>query len=259
MNTLHRFLALLSALTLTVTLTAQTAASGAGTVTGRVTDATTALALGGVRVTVAGDGETYTTATGDYVLLNVPAGAQRIEFSYVGYPELAQTVDVRPGASVTADVTLGQEAVQLDRFVIQGSLVGTARAINQQRSAATLTNMVASDEIGNFPDQNAAEAIQRIPGVSLYRDQGEGRYIVLRGLNYTFTSLKVNGGSFAGADLGERATALDVIPADALAAIEVTKVPTPDMDGEGLGGQVNIKTKSPFEFDGLAASLSAQG
>jgi hypothetical protein len=68
----------------------------------------------------------------------------------------------------------------------------------------------------------------------------------------------VNGGSFAGADLGERATALDVIPADALAAIEVTKVPTPDMDGEGLGGQVNIKTKSPFEADGLAASFTTR-
>ena len=118
---------------------------------------------------------------------------------------------------------------------------------------ATLRSIVASDEIGNFPDQNAAESIQRIPGVSLYRDQGEGRYIVLRGLNYTFTSVKVNGGSFAGADLGERATALDVIPADALASIEVTKVPTPDMDGEGLGGQVDIKTKSPFDAEGLAA------
>jgi outer membrane receptor protein involved in Fe transport len=57
----------------------------------------------------------------------------------------------------------------------------------------------------------------------------------------------------------ERATALAVIPSDALAAIEVTKVPTPDMDGEGLGGQVNIKTKSPFETDGLAASFTAQG
>ena len=147
----------------------------------------------------------------------------------------------------------------MDRFVIEGSLVGTARAINEQRAASTLKNIVAADEIGRFPDQNAAEALQRIPGVSLYRDQGEGRYIVLRGLNFNYTSVKVNGGSFAGADLGERATALDVIPADALASIEVTKVPTPDMDGEGLGGQVNIKTKSPFDSEGFDASFTAQG
>lgn len=74
--------------------------------------------------------------------------------------------------------------------MIEGAAVGTARAINQQRAAATLRNIVASDEIGNFPDQNAAEAIQRISGISLFRDQGQGRYIVLRGLNYTYTSVK---------------------------------------------------------------------
>jgi hypothetical protein len=236
------------------------AQSGNGVVTGRVADAATRLALGGVRVSVTGTPlETYSAGDGDFVLLNVPAGPQTLVFNYVGYPEITRQVTVEAGRTVTEDVSFGSEVVKLDDFVIEGSLVGTARAINQQRAADTLRNIVASDEIGNFPDQNAAESLQRVPGVSLYRDQGEGRYIVLRGLNYTFTSVKVNGGSFAGADLGERATALDVIPADALAAIEVTKVPTPDMDGEGLGGQVNIKTKSPFEADGLAASFTAQG
>ena len=235
-------------------------AQATGTLTGRVTDASAHLALAGTRVTVQGtELETYTGPGGDYVLAGVPAGNQTVEFGYIGYPEQTRAVRVEAGRIVRADAAFATEALQLDKFVITGSLVGTARALNQQRGAATLKNIVASDEIGNFPDQNAAESLQRIPGVSLYRDQGEGRYIVLRGLNYTFTSVKVNGGSFAGADLGERATALDVIPADALASIEVTKVPTPDMDGEGLGGQVDIKTKSPFDAEGLSASLTAQG
>lgn len=229
-----------------------------GSLSGRVTDASTGLSLAGARVTLADTGlETFTGPSGDYSFGSVPAGAAIVEVNYVGYPTISRNVEI--GTATRLNVVFNSETVELDKMVIEGAAVGTARAINQQRAAATYTNIVASDEIGNFADQNAAEAIQRIPGVSLYRDQGEGRYIVLRGLNYTFTSVKVNGGSFAGADLGERATALDVIPADALAAIEVTKVPTPDMDGEGLGGQVNIRTKSPFEADGLAASFTAQG
>ncbi|WP_069961671.1 TonB-dependent receptor [Lacunisphaera limnophila] len=237
-----------------LTLAAQTA----GSLSGRVTDASTGLSLSGARVTIADTGlETFTGPSGDYSFGSVPAGAAIVEVNYVGYPVVSRNVEI--GGVTRLNVVFNSETVELDKLVIEGAAVGTARAINQQRAAATYTNIIASDEIGNFADQNAAEAIQRIPGVSLYRDQGEGRYIVLRGLNYTFTSVKVNGGSFAGADLGERATALDVIPADALSAIEVTKVPTPDMDGEGLGGQVNIRTKSPFESDGLAASFSAQG
>jgi TonB-dependent receptor len=237
---------------------ASLSAQSSGSLGGRVTDASTGLALSGARMTLAGtDLETYTGTAGDYSFGSVPPGSYSVEVNYVGYPGVARSVEVN--GATRLNIAFNSETVELDKLVIEGAAVGTARAINQQRAAATLTNIVASDEIGNFPDQNAAEAIQRIPGISLYRDQGEGRYIVLRGLNYTFTSVKVNGGSFAGADLGERATALDVIPADALAAIEVTKVPTPDMDGEGLGGQVNIKTKSPFENDGLAASFSAQG
>jgi TonB-dependent receptor len=233
-------------------------AQSTGTLSGRVTDAFTKRALAGARVSLNGQ-ETYTDATGAYTLANVAAGPRRVEVGYVGYAPLALDVEVAANGVTRADAVFNDGVVRLEQFVIKGSVVGTARAINQQRAAATLKNIVASDEIGNFPDQNAAEAIQRIPGISLYRDQGEGRYIVLRGLNYGFTSVKVNGGSFAGADLGDRATALDVIPADALAAIEVTKVPTPDMDGEGLGGQVDIKTKSPFENEGLAASVTAQG
>src|SRR5690606_29513987 len=224
----------------------------------RVPDATTALPLGGVRVRVVGTGqETYTSSSGDYTLANVPDGLRPIEFDYVGYPDVVRDVTVASGTRL--DVPYGDDVVEMERLVIKGAVVGTARAINQQRAAGTLTNVVAADEIGRFPDQNAAEALQRIPGVSLYRDQGEGRYIVLRGLNFNFTSVKVNGGSFAGADLGDRATALDVVPTDALASIEVTKVPTPDMDGEGLGGRVNIKTKSAFDSEGVDANFRAQG
>lgn len=233
-------------------------AQSSGLLTGRVVDRATQLALSGVRVSVVGTAlETYTTSNGRYTLPAVAEGAQSVSFDYVGYDALTRAVDV--DGTTRLDVQFGSDVVEMDAFVIEGALVGTARAINQQRASASLTNIVASDEIGSFADQNAAEALQRIPGISLYRDQGEGRYIVMCGMNFNYTSVKVNGGSFAGADLGDRATALDVVPTDALASIEVTKVPTPDMDGEGLGGRIDIKTKSPFDSEGTDAMFRAQG
>lgn len=229
-------------------------------IVGRVTDEYVDLALGGAFVQVKNtEIKSYTDNQGNYVLTNVPAGERMLRVSYLGYEPTDAFVEVPASGTVRADVTFsGGDVVELDAMRVQGTLVGTARALNRQRAADSLSNIVASDEIGNFPDANAAESLQRIPGVALYRDQGEGRYVVLRGLNYTFTSVELDGASFAGADLGERATALDVVSSDMLSSIEVTKVPTPDMDAEGIAGKVNIKTKSPFDVDVFGAQAGVQ-
>lgn len=229
-------------------------------IVGRVTDEYVDLALGGALVQIVNsDVKSYTDGQGNFVLTNVPAGEKLLRVSYLGYEPTDELVNVPENGTIRADVQFSEgEVVELEAFKVQGSLVGTARALNAQRAADSLSNIIASDEIGNFPDQNAAESLQRIPGVALYRDQGEGRYVVLRGLNYTFTSVELDGASFAGADLGERATALDVVSSDMLSSIEVTKVPTPDMDAEGIAGKVNIKTKSPFDADVFNAQIGVQ-
>lgn len=257
MNFHGRLIAAALALALAGSLSAQSA--GTGTLSGRVIDAQTKLALAGAHVTVQGTGlETYADAAGNYTLTQVPAGAQTVEFGYVGYEDLREVASIGAGQIATLDASFGGQAVRMEKFVIEGSLVGSARAINQQRASDTLVSIVAADEIGRFPDQNAAESLQRLPGVSLYRDQGEGRYIDLRGLNYIYTSVTLNGAKVASPEVGNRAIALDVVPADTLAALEVSKVLTADKDGEGLGGVVNIKTKSPFDNAGFAAQASAQ-
>ncbi|MDQ8198344.1 TonB-dependent receptor [Pelagicoccus enzymogenes] len=229
-------------------------------IVGRVTDEYVDLALGGALVQVVNsDLKSYTDDQGNFVLANVPAGEKMLRVSYLGYDATETYVEVPASGTVRADVKFSSgEIVELDSFRVEGTLVGSARALNRQRAADSLSNIVASDEIGNFPDQNAAESLQRVPGVALYRDQGEGRYVVLRGLNYTFTSVELDGAAFAGADLGERATALDVVSSDMLSSIEVTKVPTPDMDAEGIAGKVNIKTKSPFDGDVFGAQAGLQ-
>lgn len=257
MNPFRRIL-LSTTVLVALPLAAQTA--GTGTLSGRVTDAQTKLALGGVHVVVPGTSlSTYTDSTGAYLLPGVPTGVQTVEFSYVGYDELRETASVGASSVAVLNAAFGSGVVQLDKFVIEGNLVGSARAINQQRSAESLTSIVAADEIGRFPDQNAAESLQRLPGVALYRDQGEGRFVDLRGLNYIYTSVTLNGAKIASPEVGNRAIALDVVPADALASLEVSKVSMPDRDAEGLGGTVNIKTKNPFDTDGASADATAQG
>jgi len=257
MNTLHRLLAAGCCILGAVTLAAQAAAPGA--ISGRVSDAATKLTLAGVRVTVDGTaGQTYTDTAGAYQLAGVPAGPHTVEFDYVGYPRLAETVTVAAGQQVTLDASFGADTVRLEKFVIEGSLVGTARAINQERSASALTAIIASDAIGQFPDQNAAESLQRVPGVALYRDQGEGRFIIIRGINAQYNHVTLNGANLATPEAGSRNAPLDVIGSDSLAAVEVSKVITPDQEAEGLGGSVNLRTRSAFDAEGRQASLNGQ-
>jgi TonB-dependent receptor len=234
----------------------------AGTITGRVVDDETQLALGGARVRIEGTAlETYADRFGRFAIANIPAGPVQVRFDYVGYTGFALPADVASDGTIELNAHFGRdgEVVVMQSFVVEGAAVGQARAINEQRAAATLSNFVASDEVGRFPDQNAAEALQRMPGVSLYRDQGEGRFAVVRGINYTLGSVTLNGMKVASPEMGDRGIALDVLPADALAAIEVNKVPTPDRDAEGLGGAVDLRTKSAFDHQGMHLALTAQG
>ena len=128
-------------------------------------------------------------------------------------------VDQKEPHIVVKDMTLAYGG----EIEVRGSpmLVGQAKALNRQKNAINITNIVASDQIGRFPDKNAAEATQRIPGVSLNRDMGEGRYIIIRGTEARLNSTTVNGERIPSPEAGVRNVALDTIPADLLGSIEV--------------------------------------
>jgi TonB-dependent receptor len=230
-----------------VAVSAQSA--GTGTITGHVTDGVTGRSLAGV--TVAIDGLTLRTVTdrnGDFRLTSVPEGPRTVVTNYIGRKESRTPVEVTAGRTVTSALKLEVEGT-FSELVFVTDLMRDAqeRALNQQKTAPNITNVVSADQIGHFPDPNAAEVTQRIPGISIQRDQGEGRYVIVRGMEPRLNSMLINGERIPAPEADVRQVALDVIPADLLQAVEVSKALTPDMDGDAIGGAVNLITKRAFD------------
>ncbi|MEM7587788.1 MAG: TonB-dependent receptor [Acidobacteriota bacterium] len=186
---------------------------------------------------------TRTGVDGRFRLVGVPAGEQEVVVDFLGFERATDRVDVTAGAVAALDVTLQPSFTDAVTVSASPILEGQAKALNQQKTAINIQNIVSSDQLGRFPDPNAAEATQRIPGITLQRDQGEGRYVIVRGTEARLNSMTINGERIPSPEGDVRQVALDVIPADLLEAIEVSKALTPDMDGDAIGGAVNLVTK----------------
>ena len=119
-----------------------------------------------------------------------------------------------------------------------------ARAIERDRE--TFSSVIATDDLGNFVDQNVAESLRRMPGVTLERSEGEGKYVAVRGLGPKFVSVQMNGAELSGVG-DDRKVGLDGITGDSLGVIEVFKTLTPDMNLNSIGGLVNVKAISAYD------------
>lgn len=222
-------------------LMAMTAWSQEVVIKGKITDEASGEPLPGATIQL--QGTTYGTITdlnGEFVFRTEP-GNKTFLIRYIGYDDLATDLDVT--ADSFLEIPLSTFNTQLPEVVINGPLQGQQKALNQQKNAPNIKNIVAADQIGRFPDPNVAEAIQRIPGATLQRDQGEGRYVIIRGLAPEFTNISINGEQIPSPEAGVRFVALDAVPADQLSSIEVAKTLTPDMDGDAVGGSVNLVTR----------------
>ncbi|HYC72834.1 MAG TPA: TonB-dependent receptor [Opitutaceae bacterium] len=240
-------------------LTFASAQTGGGALSGKVTDGG-GTPLSGAIVTLAENGREATTMRdGTFLLTNVPAGTYTARVSYLGLPPRDVPVTITAGATQETAVRLGEEVIELERFTVEGQRAGQARALNEQRASGNLRNIVAADAIGRFPDQNAAETMQRITGVSLERDQGEGRFISIRGVDPDLNNTQLNGINIPASEEDTRKVNLDVFPTDILDSIEVVKAVTPDMDGDAIGGSVNVKTQTAFSADGRILRGSVEG
>ena len=214
-----------------------------GVVTGTVTDPS-GRPLSGVLVLVDGTSIRAATDKGVYRAVNVPTGARTITFRYLGYAPLAKSVTVETGRTVVLDAKLTETATALAAVQVKGQVVGQASALNQQRTANTISSVIDNELVGRLPDPNMAEALARVPGVAVVRDQGEGRFVQIRGTNADLNSMSLNGLRVSTPEQNNRQLPMDVIPSDQAAQIQIAKTLTPDMDADAIGGNVNIVTRT---------------
>ena len=219
-------------------------ANAVGIIKGKITDSLTNESLPGATVLIVGTTSITSTDLNGEFLLRAPAGDVTLEVRYVGFDKYTRTITVPAEGSVDVEIKLSGNTTRLGDVVITGVLQGQQRALNQQKSADNIKNIVSADQIGRFPDPNVAEALQRVPAVNIERDQGEGRYVLVRGLAPQFTNISINGEQIPSPEADVRYVALDAVPADQLASIEVSKALTPDMDGDAIGGSVNLITRT---------------
>jgi TonB-dependent receptor len=160
-----------------------------------------------------------------------------------------------PSVAVAQDAPPIDEAGDGEAIVVTGSrpiAESEAAALQVQKNSDSLVTVVASDSVGRLPDQNIAQATGRLPGVAVERDQGQARYISLRGAPNYWTTLSFDGINIVSPE--GRDARFDSIPSALAAQIVVSKAVTPDMPGETISGNVNIITRSGLDYDGLRIS-----
>ena len=189
-------------------------------------------------------------AKGQFTLKGLEKGSYQLKISYMGYQDTLIPITIENEKS-TLGALLLNSSDNLEEVEIVGSMVrGEMRALNMKKNANNIKDVISQDGIGKLPDRNAAEAVQRVPGVSIERDQGEGRFVAVRGLPSQWNSATINGNRIPAAEeeTTTRATAFDFFPTDLIEIVEVNKALTANMEGDAIGGNVNFITKtSPAE------------
>jgi TonB-dependent receptor len=228
-------------LALTAVFLPSLAVGQSGTLVGSVVDLVSGEALPGATVAVSGTAlGAATDLNGEFWLRGVPSGEQQITFSYVGYSAEDTLITLDPGGTFRLEVGLRSAVVEGDEVVITAQLEGQQKAINAQLSSNTIVNVVSAERIQELPDRNAAEALQRLPGIAVERNAGEGQKVIIRGLAPKFNSITVNGERIPSTDPNDRSVDLSMISPEMLAGIEVFKSLTPDKDADAIGGTVNF-------------------
>jgi TonB-dependent receptor len=177
--------------------------------------------------------------------LRVLALASSALFGLAG-PSMAQTTTIDSAADDTAEDA---------EIVVVGSIVSAqASAIEEKREADNLVDVISADSVGRFPDQNAAAALSRLPAVAVQRDQGQERYVQVRGAPNRWVSVSLDGVPLIGVDEGgtTRAFRFDSVPAVLLSSAALNKSLTADLSAEAVVANVDLRTFSPLTRPGFS-------
>jgi TonB-dependent receptor len=221
--------------------------SSKGAISGKVIDATGAVIQGAaVQLTPSGL-STTSDALGEYSFASVPAGAYTLTVTSVGFNATKQNITVPGGQTLRSDVTL-IVATGIEQVVVSAeSGYNAIQAINEVINAPNIVQVMPETEILSLPNANVADAIGRMPGVTLQRDEGEGVYVQVRGLDPRLTNVTIDGVTIPSPESAVRQINLATIPSDMIQSIELNKTLSANQDADGIGGSVNLVTKMAGE------------
>ena len=224
-------------------LAAQTPSASTGRIVGRVIDGASGQGISDVGVRVEGTtAGSVSGVDGRFVIANVPSGSVTLAARRLGYqPKSVTAVAVRDGEVTEQDITLSAATARLEAQVVTASAErGTvAEALDAQRNATGIVNAVTAEQISRSPDADAAQAVQRVSGVTVQ----DGKYVFVRGLGERYTTTSLNGARIPSAEPERKVVPLDLFPSGLLQSITTSKTFTPDQPGDFSGAQVDIRTR----------------
>ena len=242
-------------------LTMHSVIVNAGTIRGKVSDTKNSPLIGAtisIEKTKLG---AKANKNGEFAIMNVPAGIYTLKTHCVGYRE-AEVLNVRiTGDSdiQTVNFELPIEAVKGAEIVVQAraSEESEASARLSEKNAGNIINVVTAETIQRSPDRTSADVLKRVSGLSLQKDQGEGRYVIFRGMDQRYNNTTLNGIKIPSPEPKVRFVPLDIVPSELLERIEVTKALTPDLEADAIGGTANLVFRNAPEDMLLIASAAS--
>ncbi len=219
------------------------AQSGRGAIEGSVTDSSGG-AVPGAQLELAPLGIiAVSNSQGTFSLPAVPAGKYTLSVSYIGFEKQTSEIEVAADKTLNINMVLKVASTSEEILVTADRPHGEAEAINQTRTSDNILQVLPAEVIRSLPNANVADAIGRLPSVTLYRIEGEGVYIQVRGTEPRLTNVTVNGVTLPSPEPTVRQVRLDVIPSDLVEAVELNKTLSASQDANGIGGSVNLRTK----------------
>src|SRR5215475_298501 len=225
-----------------------------GAISGKVTDSSGGV-LQGAEIDVEPSGaHAVTDAQGRFFLSSLAPGRYTVTVSYVGFSNLAKELEVQGGSPAVLDARMSLASLSTQVLVTTERAAGEAEAVNRERSGDNIVQVLPADVIRSLPNANMADALGRLPSVTLVRDEGEGKYVQVRGTEPRLTNTTIDGINVPSPESGVRQIKFDAIPADLVESVEINKTLQANMDGDGIGGSINLVTKTAGERPTVALS-----
>jgi len=239
-----RRLPLLSLLLLLVIPLASIGQTGKGTLTGHVTDSAGAV-LQGAQIHILQTAQSFVSDTqGEFVVPNLAPGSYEVKITFVGFAPFDQTVTIASGQPAALNAVLQVASAAQEIIVTATDVHGDAEAINRIDSSANILNVLTNDQIMSLPNADVADALGRLMGVTLERDEGEGKYVQIRGTEPRLSNTTIDGVLVPSPEAQVNQIKLDTIPADLVESVEINKTLSANQDGDAIGGSVNLVTKT---------------